>query len=435
VHAGGEPHTGPPVPRAGVLAEAAEASLTCVRTPAAAAPADGGRGGGRHSRCASEPGSGSGLQTRPAADMRGAERDGAAAGPGMEAALNGDEEGLEDLLADLRAAPRREPAWRACWTLPAAHAAQNVARLRVLATALIRLCCRGSAAAEGAARDNNSGVAVDPACVSSHRLRLYTRCCRMEMYVAQHKWEAAPMCALPLGPAHAEHHESTVPQPNQKCKRAVADRVQRAALAGAVRALEQRMQAVFAGASRAALAAYIRRLSDCVGPPPQLPAAALAAAQCGAGGPAAACVRAHADAAGHRRGEAAPCLVGRGPGPVRAPRVVAVRLEVGGGSGAERVHVTLASACGAGVGRAGGQPNMQHSTAPCVAAASALPRAASGHAGRTGMPLCCLPAGAAHLNACWQTAWRHAEPGQRPALQLAAGRRRSGPENTGAVCI
>jgi len=123
VHAGGEPHLGPPVPRAGVLAEATQASLACVRTPAAA-PADGGRGGGRHSCCASESGSGSGLQTRLAFDMRGAEHDGAAAGPGTEATLNGDEEGLEDLLADLRVAPRRAPDWRVRRTLPAAHAAQ-----------------------------------------------------------------------------------------------------------------------------------------------------------------------------------------------------------------------------------------------------------------------------------------------------------------------
>jgi len=213
VHAGGEPHLGPPVPGAGVLAEAAQASLACVRTPAAA-PADGGRGGGRHSCCASESGSGRGLQTRLAFDMRGAEREGAAAGPGMDAALCGDEEGLEDLLADLCAAPRRARNRRVCRTLPAAHTAQNMALLRALATALIKLCCRGSATAEAAARDNSGGAAVDPACVSSHRLRLYTRCCRLEMYVAEHKWEAAPMCALPLGPAYALHHECRLSQPN-----------------------------------------------------------------------------------------------------------------------------------------------------------------------------------------------------------------------------
>jgi len=160
------------------------------------------------------------------------------------------------------------------------------------------------------------------------------------------------------------------------------------------------MQAILAGASRAALAAYIRRLSDCVGPPPQLPAAALAAARCGAGGPAAACVRAPADAAGHRRGEAALCLAGGSPRPLRAPRVVAVGLDVGGGSGAERVRVTLTSACGAAMAFAGDQPLVQRGAAPCVAAASALPRAAAPGCAKAEPPAV-LPAGpAGHVPAC-----------------------------------
>jgi len=57
----------------------------------------------------------------------------------------------------------------------------------------------------------------------------------------------------------------------------MCNRVQRAGLAGAMRVLEQRLGDIFAAASRTALAAYTRRLATSVGPPPQLPAAALAA--------------------------------------------------------------------------------------------------------------------------------------------------------------
>ena len=139
--------------------------------------------------------------------------------------------------------------------------------------------------------------------------------------------------------------------------RLTSGRVQKAALAGAMQVLEQRLAGTFAVASRSALSAYVSRLAASVGPPPQLPAA-QAALHSGTCTPQAADAGSHAagslaggDGKQPVRKETPPDIRSSRPGTqprshgVRAggqPRAVAVMLEVERSAG--RVRVTLVAA-------------------------------------------------------------------------------------------
>ena len=57
-------------------------------------------------------------------------------------------------------------------------------------------CLRLRSLAGCAAQLHSSGAAAASSALTGHpQLRLYTRSCRLEMYVAEHTWERLPMCA------------------------------------------------------------------------------------------------------------------------------------------------------------------------------------------------------------------------------------------------
>ena len=162
-----------------------------------------------------------------------------------------------------------------------------------------------------------------------------------------------------------------------------ADRVQRAGLAGAMRVLEQRLGNIFAAASRTALAAYTRRLAASVGPPPQLPAAALAALRGGAPTPRAPYLESRPASLpyppysnpDHASSGAAGGVCGAGPvGSLGGladhgrPQTVTVSLDVVSKDGADCVRITLAEACERREAAAAKPPAEQVSHHRCVAA-------------------------------------------------------------------